>query len=198
MTDEEQRGQPADRNGAHARIDAILEKIAIQQAKAEVRQREADARHKEADVRQAKIDAKLTRLEEMYGGGNSQGAAAEEFYHDSLKANPVLVGIRFDVIEKRTRSHAGLEDEFDLLLINSRDVFVLEVKYKAHEKDPERLLNRKKPDFQRLFPEYGDHRQHFALATLHIDDALKAAAREQGVIVLQRKGDVIETLPADH
>lgn len=134
----------------------------------------------------------------MYGGvGNNQGLVAEEFYYNSLKADPVLDGMRFDFVDRNvTRSRAGLEDEFDLLLVNGRAVFVVEVKYKAHEKDLGRLLGEKAPNFRRLFPEHTRRRQRFGLAAFHIHDGLKRAALEQGVSVLQRKGDIIETLAA--
>ena len=167
-----------------ARTDAQLAENAVQQAK--------------TDAKLAKTAAKIDKLARMYGGvGNSLGAAAEEFYHNSLKANPVLAGMRFDFMDKNvTRSHGGLEDEFDLLLVNGREVFVVEVKHKAHENDLERLLNEKAPNFRRLFPEHASRRQRFALAAFHIHDDLKKAALAQGVTVLQRKGDVIETLAA--
>ncbi len=150
------------------------------------------------DAQLARTDARLNRLAEMYGGvGNNLGAVAEEFYHNSLKADPVLAGVRFDFIDRKiTRSRAGLEDEFDLLLVNGREVFVVEVKHKAHEKDLRCLLSEKAPNFRRLFPEHADRRQRFALATFHIHDELRKSALEQGVTVLQRKGDVIETLAA--
>jgi len=89
-----------------------------------------------------------------------------------------------------------LEAEFDLLLVNGREVFVVEVKYKAHENDLKRLLDEKAPHFRRLFPEHAGRRQRFALAAFHIRDDLKQAALARGVTVLQRKGDVIETLAA--
>ena len=132
----------------------------------------------------------------MYGGvSNNQGAAAEEFYFNSLKANPVLDGIRFDLVEKNTtRNRDGVENEFDLLLVNGQTVYVVEVKYKAHEQDLRRLLDIKAVNFPRLYPEYAEHEQRFALAAFHIHDELKHAALAEGVTVLQRKGDVIETI----
>ncbi|MDE0192917.1 MAG: hypothetical protein OXQ90_16305 [Gammaproteobacteria bacterium] len=150
------------------------------------------------DAQLAKTDAKLDRLAEMYGGvGNNQGAVAEEFYYNSLKADPVLGGVRFDFIDKNlTRSHAGLEDEFDLLLVNGRTVFVVEVKYKAHERDLQRLLDDKATNFRRLFPEYADREQRLVLAAFHVHEELKRAALDRGVTVLQRKGDLIESTAA--
>jgi len=157
-----------------------------------------DAQLARTDAQLAETAAKLDRLAEMYGGvGNNQGAAAEEFYYNSLKAEPVLAGARFDLIDRNvTRSHAGLEDEFDLIFVNGREVFVVEVKCKANERDLERLLDKKAANFRNLFPEHAGRRQRFALAAFHIHDELKQAAFERGVTVLQRKGDVIETLAA--
>ncbi|MDE0692520.1 MAG: hypothetical protein OXI55_09795 [Gammaproteobacteria bacterium] len=190
----------------------LVAKIATAQDRADARQDRADARHAEADARHARIDAQLTktvtelaktdakldRLSAMYGGvSNNQGAVAEEFYYNSLKANPVLGDVRFDLIDKNsTRSRAGVEDEFDLLLVNGQVVYVVEVKYKAHESDLRRLLEVKAVNFPRLFPEYADHELRLALAAFHFHDGLKRAALKAGVTVLQRKGDVIESIAA--
>jgi len=180
------------------RTDAQLARTDAQLAEITAKQARTDAQMAKTDAQMARTDAKLDRLSEMYGGvGNSQGAVAEEFYHNSLKANPVLAGMRFDFMDKNvTRSHAGLEAEFDLLLVNGREVFVVEVKYKAHENDLKRLLDEKARHFRRLFPEHAGRRQRLALAAFHIRDDLKRAALARGVTVLQRKGDVIETLAA--
>jgi len=182
----------------HAKTEALLAESAVNHARIDAKLAEITARQDRTDAQMARTDAKLDRLSEMYGGvGNSQGAVAEEFYHNSLKANPVLAGMRFDFMDKNvTRSHAGLEAEFDLLLVNGREVFVVEVKYKAHENDLKRLLDEKAPHFRRLFPEHAGRRQRLALAAFHIRDDLKQAALARGVTVLQRKGDVIETLAA--
>ena len=184
-------------------LKALVASLAVAQDRTDAQHRQAgrtDAQlAAKTDAQLAKTDAKLDRLAEMYGGvGNSQGAVAEEFYYNSLKADPVLGGVRFDFIDKNlTRSHAGVEDEFDLLLVNGRAVFVVEVKYKAHVKDLRRLLDIKAVNFRRLFPEYADREQRFVLAAFHIiDDELKRAALEQGVTVLQRKGDVVESTAA--
>lgn len=147
---------------------------------------------------QAKTDEKLNKIGVLVGGvGNNQGDVAEEFYFNTLKANPELNGLRFDYIEKNvTRSHKKLEDEFDILMVNGTDVFIIEVKYKAHKNDLERLLNKKAVNFKKLYPEFSNYRHHLGLATFHINDELKEEALQKGVTILQRKGKVIETYPA--
>ena len=198
MTDDELKALFARIAAAQDRTDAQQAKTDAQMAKTAAKLAENAAQQAKTDAQMAKTDAKLERLAEMYGGvGNNQGAVAEEFYYNSLKADPVLGGVRFDFVDKNhTRSHAGLEDEFDLLLVNGRTVFVVEVKYKAHEKDLRRLLEVKAPNFLRLFPEYADREHRFVLAAFHVHDDLKRAALEQGVTVLQRKGDLIESAAA--
>ncbi len=219
MTDNELKALVAGLAVAQDRTEALLAETAVRQAKTEALMAENAVRHAETDalmaenavrqaetealmaenaVRHAETDAELKRLAKMYGGlGNNLGAVAEEFYHNSLKADPVLAGVRFDFIDKNvTRSRAGVEDEFDLLLVNGSEACVVEVKHKAHESDLERLLNKKGPNFRRLFPEHAGRRQWLALAAFHIHDELKEAALAQGVTVLQRKGDVFETLAA--
>lgn len=216
MTDDELKALVANLAVAQDRTDAQMAANAVQMAKTDAKlnrlaemyggvgnsqgaaRDQIDAQLAANAAQMAKTDAKLDRLAEMYGGvGNSQGAVTEEFYYNSLKADPVLAGMRFDIIDKNvTRSHAGLEDEFDLILVNGREVFVVEVKYKAHKRDLERLLNKKAVNFRNLFPEHASRRQRFALAAFHIHDELKQAALGRGVTVLQRKGDVIETLAA--
>ena len=116
------------------------------------------------------------------------------FYFNSLSANPELNGIRFDFVDKNiTRNLHGIEDEFDIVMVNGKDVFLIEVKYKAHRRDLDRLLNKKIVNFRKLFPMYEEYRHHCGLATFHIHDDLKEEALSNGVTVLQRRGDVIET-----
>ena len=107
-----------------------------------VAQDRTDAQQARTDAQLVRTDAKLDRLAEMYGGvGNNQGKVAEEFYYNSLKHNPVLNGIHFDLIEKNVTRHvANVEEEYDLLLINGEDIFIVEVKYRVHPNDIERLV----------------------------------------------------------
>ena len=207
-----------------AKTDAQLAKTDAQLAKTDAQLAKTDAQLAKTDAQLAKTDARLDRMSErvdrmaekvdrvadkvdrvaqMYGGvSNNLGDAAEEFYYNSISANPVLDGVRFDFLVRNTERKMtgsngnGLANEFDLILVNGHTVWVVEIKYKAHEKDLQRLVEVKAVNFPRLFPEYAGHEQRFALAAFHIHDELKHAALAQGVTVLQRKGDVIESIAA--
>ena len=103
----------------------------------------------------------------------------------------------FDFLQRNTeRSGKGLANEFDLLLVNDRTVYVVEVKHKVHENDLTNLLDVEAVNFPHLFPEYAGHEQRFALAAFYIHDELRQAALKRGVTVLQRKGDAIESTAA--
>ncbi|MGB0879826.1 MAG: hypothetical protein ACPGTO_04605 [Polaribacter sp.] len=149
-------------------------------------------------IQSAKTDAKLNKIATMYGGvANNQGKVVEEFYFNTLKAKPVLGTMKFDFIDKNiTRSKGAIQDEYDIILVNGKDVFIIEVKYKAHENDLNRLLNKKYPNFKILYPEYKNYTHHLALATFHIEEELIQKALKNNVNILRRKGNIIEELVA--
>lgn len=186
-------------------LKALVARIAVSQDRTDEQLKALAARvdkiaaaQDRTDAQLARTDAKLDRLAEMYGGvSKDQGALAADFFFNALAANPVLGGERFDFVGRiGTRWRAGVEDHFHALLVNDGTVYIVEVKYEAHEKDLRWLLDVKAANFSYLFPEYADHEQHFALAAFHIHDDLKSTALEQGVTVLQRKGDLIESIAA--
>lgn len=178
-----------------AKTDQEIDKLVASQAKMDQEIDKLVTSQAKTYAQPALTDAKLDKLARMYGGlEDSQETVAEEFYYNSLCANPELNGIRFDFVDKSiTRSRQGVVDDFDIVMVNDEDVFVIEVKHEAHEQDLERLLKKKVVNFHKLFPMYSQYRHHFGLATFYIHDQLKDQALSSGVTVLQRKGDVIET-----
>jgi hypothetical protein len=45
-----------------------------------------------------------------------------------------------------------------------------------------------------LYPEYGNYNHHLGLASFNMNDDVKKMAAENNVILLQRKGELIETI----
>ena len=108
---------------------------------------------------------------------------------------PILNGIHYDLIDKNaTRRKNKIEDEYDILLINGKDIAIVEVKYKAHSNDVEKLVNKKYTNFKELYPEYKDYNHHLGLASFNMNDDVKKIAAQNNVILLQRKGKLIETI----
>jgi hypothetical protein len=126
---------------------------------------------KKTDKQLKKTDETIKKLSQMYGGAsNNQGKVAEEFFFNSLKHEPVLGGIRFDYIDKNiTRSKGDLQEEYDIILVNGKIVYLIEVKYNFHQKEMETFLERKYLNFPKLYPEYSRFEIRLVLASFSID-----------------------------
>ena len=145
------------------------------------------------------LTEKLNRMGITLGNVTiNQGDVAEEFFFNSLANAPHLGSIYFDDIEKNGHKRRGkTEEEYDLIMTNGDVVGIVEVKYKAHENDLDRL-DRKMQNFKKLFPIYQNYKQYGAIASFHINDDAKEAALSRGYFVLQRSGDVVHTESGEH
>ena len=155
-----------------------------------------EASQEKTDIEMRKTQETLRKVSKLVGNiSNNQGDIAEEFFVNSLKAKPIVNGIRYDFIESNAhRSRNNIEDEYDILLVNGSDVAIIETKYKAHTSDIEKLIDKKYPNFKKLYPEYKDYNHHLGLASFNINEDVKELASKNNVMLLQRKGDIIETV----
>jgi phage anti-repressor protein len=155
-----------------------------------------EASQEKTDKQMKETDRKLKSMGIHLGNiSNNQGDIAEEFFYNSMKEKPSLAGIDYDFIDKNvTRSKNKIEDEYDILLVNGKDVAIIETKYKAHTSDVERLINKKYENFKKLYPEYKDYTHHLGLASFNMNEDVKEMASKNNVILIQRKGDLIETI----
>ena len=74
------------------------------------------------------------------------------------------------------------------------DIAIIETKYKAHIRDVEKLLNKKYENFKKLYPEYKEYKHHLGIASFYINEDVRDMALDNGVMILQRRGDIIETI----
>ena len=142
---------------------------------------------------------KLDKLGELYGNlGQNQGDVAEEFFFQSLIKDTHLGKIHFDDVVKNMEKHRGkIQEEYDLVMTNGDAIAVVEVKYKAHTNDLDKL-DRKMKNFKPLFPIYRAFKQYGAIAAFHINDEAKEEALRRGYFVLQRSGDLVHTESSDY
>ena len=102
------------------RVTAALEALHLEQAKTE-----AQLRKTMATV--ASVGKQLGSM------AKNQGDITEEFFYNSLHANPVVGGIKFDRVTPHLVVGTKKQQfEFDIVLTNGNSVAVLEVKNKAH------------------------------------------------------------------
>jgi archaellum component FlaC len=179
-------------------LQALFTSVAENQKKTDILLTTLSKQSIKTETEVAKTAVTVKKLSKLYGNmSNNQGAVAEQFYYNSLKANPVLRGIRFERIYKNmTGSYQKIQDEYDIVLVNSNSLFIIEVKYKAHPNDLDKLLQVKAPRFPILFNHYANFEYHLGLACFQIDETLLDDAIARGVNVLQRNGNIIETIAA--
>jgi hypothetical protein len=164
----------------------------IKQTDEQMRRTDEQMRHTDEQMR--RNDEKLTRIADMVGNvAKNQGDVAEEFFFNSLVKDTRLGEIRFEDVTQNMKRHRGqIQEEYDLVLTNGDALAIIEVKYKAHENDLDKLT-RKMQNFKKLFPVYSSFNQYGAIASFHINDDAKASALQRGYFVLQRSGDLIHT-----
>ena len=127
--------------------------------------------------------------------GRNQGDVAEEFFINSISTTLKIGGIQYDELHKNMYKRTKkLEGEFDIVLINGKDLAIIETKYKAHENDLDDLINKKHQNFKKLYPQYNDYTHHLGLASFYINDNTKEKALKNNVMILQRKGELMETI----
>jgi hypothetical protein len=163
-------------------------------------QNKTDEQMRKTDIKLDKLLASHKQLGKMVGGiSNSQGDVAEEFFINSIGSNQNIGGIQYDMMYSNLSKKVAnqIEDEFDIVLVNGKDVAIIEIKYKLHQKDIDRLLNKKLVNFKKIYPEYKDYNHHLGLASFKIHNELKQEALDNNIMVLQRKGDIIESFLPD-
>jgi len=173
-------------------LKALVASLAVSQDR-------TDKQMKRTDEQMKRTDEKLERMGITLGNiGKNQGDVAEEFFFQSLIKDNHLGKIRFDDVVKNMEKHRGkIQEEYDLVMTNGDAIAVVEVKYKAHTQDLDKL-DRKMKHFKQLFPIYQAFKQYGAIAAFHINDDAKEEALRRGYFVLQRSGDLVHTESGEH
>ena len=82
----------------------------------------------------------------------------------------------------------GKQSEYDIVMVNGTSVGIVEVKYKAHINDLEKVHTKIKR-FKCDCPEFKDHTIYGGIAALSVPSDVIKAAEAQGLFVLQQKGE---------
>jgi hypothetical protein len=96
----------------------------------------------------------------------------------------------FDYSKKRKSKRDKLQGEFDIVMYNCNSIAIIEIKYKAREKDFEQLM--KQPSiFKQLHPEYANFDIYLGLAAFHFDIGVEEEIIKQGIAVVKQVGDSV-------
>jgi hypothetical protein len=147
-----------------------------------IAQQQTSEKMDRTDEQMKRTDEKLERIGIHLGNvTRNQGDVAEDFFYQSLVKDNHLGGIRFDDITKNMQKHRGdIQEEYDLFMTNGDAIAVVEVKYKAHENDIDKL-DRKMDNFKKLFPIYKNYKRRYArLPRYSPDDQSRDSVPKRG------------------
>jgi archaellum component FlaC len=183
----EQKARSAAIDAQIAKTEQSIDRLSEEAAKTE---RSIDRLSEEA----AKTERTVAHVSDQLGRiGNNNGAFAEEYFSNALEEKMVFAGQRFDDIDLKIKGHEGkIKDEFDIVLYNHTSVALIEVKYKIHLNDVEKMVTQKVPNFRTLFPYYKDYKIYLGLASLAFYDDVLDRAHSLGIGVLKQKGETVE------
>ncbi|MDR2232455.1 MAG: hypothetical protein LBE56_04945 [Tannerella sp.] len=170
----------------HAKTELAINKVAEQHAKTE------DAIKKTAE-QQAKNEQAINKLHETVGSVTyNNGSFAEEYFFNAFEnGKRDFFGEKFDEIRKNVEGfYGGIEDEYDILLINGKSVGIVEVKYKAHENDIPKVL-KKVETFRYLFPNFESCKVYLGLASMSFYPKLEQECIKEGIAVIKQVGDKV-------
>jgi hypothetical protein len=147
----------------------------------------------EEEMKQSReeFNKRMKKLEEQAGAwGNNFGRFAEEYFFNSFESGKQdFFGEKFDSIEKNVKDFDyKIKDEYDILLVNGHSVGIVEIKFKAHENDIPKVINKSKT-FRINFPEYKKHKVYIALATMAFYPKLEEECLKQGIAMIKQAGD---------
>ena len=143
-------------------------------------------RKKERDLQWEKDKEETMKLKEMiFGLGSNLGQIAEDYFYNSVASDKKVGGIQYDRITRNLKMETKkLNGEYDIVLINSNHLLVIEVKQKPHINSLEKFVNKQLPIFKELFPEYAHYKIYGGIAGMSFEKNILKYAKEKGLYIL--------------
>ena len=183
-------------------IKAIVKETSLQMKETDRRFKETERMMKERFreiERMIREDTEKTKMmirensKQIGGITASNGEFCEEYFINTFKANPTFLGEKYMVFENPKPRPVVINDQYDLVLENGNKVVLIEMKYKAKVSDVKGMLLKLK-SYRANFPMYDDYKIYLCLASFRFRDYVKARAAEEGIVLLQQRGEKIEVV----
>jgi ElaB/YqjD/DUF883 family membrane-anchored ribosome-binding protein len=168
----------------------------LKESREEFKQEMKESRERfEREMKESReeFDRRIKKQEELAGAhSNNLGKFAEDYFSNSFeKGKRNFFGEEFEELEKNVKGiKKGYKDEYDVLLINGQALGIIEIKFKAHENDLQKVL-KKAQTFRINFPEYQNHKVYLGLATMAFYPELEQECKKQGVAIIKQAGDTM-------
>jgi len=185
LTDEDIKAMFSESGKWLAKVDERLDRIAEQVEK--TAQQMAANDRKFANMRK-----------EVSGIGDSNGFFAEDAIYDSLYESKRFGGVEFGCVSRGMKGDLDLPNgehikgEYDVVLINSTSVAIVEAKYRVRKKDLDRLLTVQLPRFKLIFPMYAAYTVYLGIGGMSFESGVEEEALQNGVGTLKLNGEAVE------
>ena len=129
------------------------------------------------------------------GISRSNGEFCEEYFINSFKENPTFMGEKYDYVIEYLRPYPNtvIADEYDLVLHNGSTVVIIEMKYKANIEDVGKMFS-KLHSYRANYPMNNDYKIYLALASFRFPAKVRKRADEEGIVLIEQRGDKIEVI----
>ena len=157
----------------------------------EERQKNYEEQQKKSEKETAELKKIVREVSRSIGGlGNNIGDVTEEYFYSSISTTLNVNGIQYDIAEKNF-AHKSItkQGEYNIVLINSTRILVVEVKHKLQQKHIEKFANKQLPLFKELFPEYKDYAIYGAVAGMSVSPESIESANKLGLYVFTQSQD---------
>ncbi len=198
MTDQELKDLVASiaiMQAENQKAQAENQKVQAEYTKSQAEYAKRSAKYdEEYELLRAKNEKRFAKTEALLSNiGHNNGDYAEDYFYNSLSDTMLFAGIKYDTISKNIHiKRHRLEDEFDIVMYNGNSIALIECKYKAHENDLKKLVEKKVSNFRELNPDYASYKIYCGLGSFSFYTELEEQALAMGVAVLKQKGDVME------
>ena len=175
------------------RLEKYLAESEKARKESEKARKESEKARKESEKARLNYERRMKNMEGRVGAwAKSHGSFAEEYFYSSFENDQTnFFGEKFDDIGRNViYSTKTLIGEFDIVLYNHTTIAIIEVKYKAHANDVEKVL-KKAETFRTLCPYYDDYKVYLGLASLCFYDELEQKCKDYGIAIIKQVGDKV-------
>ncbi len=176
-----------------------LAKEAKWRAKMDLKSQKSDLKFERIMNKLASRQKHFDDLQVKIGGiSKNNGMVAENFFIQGFEENMLVNGVKYNYLDpNKSRRIGNQRGEYDIVLVNSDRILIVEVKYRLRKNDIRDFYNNKLPKYKKLFPEHKDYTICGAVAALGFENNADIAAEKKGFLVFTQSGKNIKKLNRD-
>ena len=158
--------------------------------------------HKKTELAQQKTELEIDRVSKLVdnltknidGIGKSNGFVAETLISNTIENSPSLNGWKFNRITKDFQPNDiknHISEQYDMLLEKDDLIAIIEIKYNAKSSDIKDLVNKKIPNYKKLYP--NENRNIVGImACLTFNKYTLEFAKKKGIYMISQSGEVLK------